>query len=132
VPTKIFVWYGDYKGDVKWGLENGYMALHPPPEDRVLGPLPSDGGKAKYGAWLMACLLLLPKKGDLSLYKNWRGICLLGVTSKVLSSVLVAFKGVVMKKFGLFSQVCSRWDRKTIGASSTNFVEHSKRNEHGL
>jgi hypothetical protein len=28
---------GASAGDVKWDLENGYMALHPPSEDRVLG-----------------------------------------------------------------------------------------------
>jgi hypothetical protein len=43
------------------------MALHPPFEGRVLGPLPGDGDEDKYGAWLMASLVLLPKKGDLSL-----------------------------------------------------------------
>jgi hypothetical protein len=37
------------------------MALYPPPEGRVLGPLPGDGGEAKYDAWLMARLVLLPK-----------------------------------------------------------------------
>jgi hypothetical protein len=43
--------------------ENG--PLHPPSEGLLLGPLPGDSGKAKYGAWLMACLVLPPKKGDL-------------------------------------------------------------------
>jgi hypothetical protein len=61
---------GASAGDVKWDLEHGYMALHPPSETCVLGPLPGDGGEAKYGAWLMARLVLLPKKGDLSLCKN--------------------------------------------------------------
>jgi hypothetical protein len=74
-------------------LEHGYMALNPPSEDRVLGPLPGDGGEAKYGAWLMARLVRLPKKGDLSLCKNWCGIFLLGVASKIFSSVLLARMG---------------------------------------
>ena len=69
------------------------MVLHQPLEDRVLGPLPDDGGEVKYDAWLMARLVLLPKKGDLSLCKNWRGICLLDVASKIFSSVLVAHGG---------------------------------------
>jgi hypothetical protein len=69
------------------------MALHPPPEDRVLGPLPGDGGEEKYNARLMVHLVMLSKKGDLSLCKNWRGICLLDITSKILLSVLVARKG---------------------------------------
>jgi ribosomal protein S26 len=116
MPTKSFVGYGGYKGattisaamasgasagDVKWDLEHGYMALHLPPDDRVLGPLPGDGGEAKYGAWLMARLVLLSKKGDLSLCKNWRGICLLGVASKIFSSVLVARMEVVMESLAL-------------------------------
>jgi hypothetical protein len=82
MPTKSFVRYGGYKGattilaamasgasagDEKWDLEHGYMALHTPSEDCVLGPLPGDGGEAKYGAWLMARMVLLPKKGYLSL-----------------------------------------------------------------
>jgi hypothetical protein len=36
-----------------------------------------DGGKAEYGAWPLTRLVLLPKKSDLLLSKNWRGICLL-------------------------------------------------------
>jgi hypothetical protein len=147
MPTKSFVRYDGYKGattisaamasgasagDVKWDLEHGYMALHPPSEDRVLGPLPGDGGEAKYDAWLMARLVLLPKKGDLSLCKNWRGICLLDVASKIFSSVLVARMGVVMEKFGFDAQVGFRWDRGTIDGLFTTFVGLSKRKEHGL
>ena len=75
VPTKSFVRYGGYTGsttitaamasgasanDVKWDLEYGHMVLHPPLENRVLGPLPDDGSEVKYGAWLMARLVLLP------------------------------------------------------------------------
>ena len=147
VPTKSFVRYDGYKGattiaaamasgasasDVKWDLEHGYMVLHPPLEDRVLGPLPGDGGEVKYDAWLMARLVLLPKKGDLSLCKNWRGICLLDVASKIFSSVLVARMGVVMEKFGFDAQVGFRWDRGTIDGLFTTFVGLSKRKEHGL
>ena len=147
MPSKSFVRYEGYKGattiaaamasgasaaDVKWDLEHGFMALHPPPEDRVLGPLPGDGGEVKYDAWLMARLVLLPKKGDLSLCKNWRGICLLDVASKIFSSVLVARMGVVMEKFGFDAQVGFRWDRGTIDGLFATFVGLSKRKEHGL
>jgi hypothetical protein len=75
---------------------------------------------------------LLPKKGDLSLFKNWRRICLLDVASKIFSSVLVARMGVVMKKFGFEAQVGFRWDRGTIDGLFTTFVGLSKRKEHGL
>ena len=147
VPTKSFIRYDGYKdatniaaakdsgataNDVKWDLEHGYMVLHPPLEDRVLGPLPDDGGEVKYDAWLMARLVLLPKKGDLSLCKNWRGICLLDVASKIFSSVLVARMGVVMEKFGFDAQAGFRWDRGTIDGLFTTFVGLSKRKEHGL
>ena len=80
----------------------------------------------------MARLVLLPKKGDLSLCKNWRGICLLDVASKIFSSVLVARMGVVMEKFGFDAQVGFRWDRGTTDGLFTTFVGLSKRKEHGL
>jgi|AntAceMinimDraft_5_1070358.scaffolds.fasta_scaffold148494_1 hypothetical protein len=98
-------------GDVKWDLEQGYMALHPLSEDRLLGPLPSGRGEAKYGAWPVARLVLLPKKGDLSLCKKWRGICLLYAASKIFSSVLVARVGVMIEMFGFCAQVGFRWGR---------------------
>ena len=85
---------GALAGDVKWVSEHSYMALHPPSEGCVLGPLPGNGGEAVYVAWLS-------KKGDLSLCRNWRGICLLDVTSKILLSVLVARMKVVMKSLTL-------------------------------
>ena len=78
--------------------------------------------KIKYDAWLMARLVLLPKKGDLSLCMNWRGICLLDVASKIFSSVLVARMGAVMEKFGFDAQVGFRWDRGTIGGLFAAFV----------
>ena len=52
----------------------------------------ADGADAEgicYPEWLKAKLVLLPKKGDLGMPKNWRGICLLDIASKLLSCVLV-------------------------------------------
>ena len=40
------------------------------------------------GDWKMGLIVKLPKKGDLSLCKNWRGITLLSITSKVFSRVI--------------------------------------------
>ena len=40
------------------------MTLLAPPVDRVLGPLPGTEGEVVYDSWLMARLVLLPKKGD--------------------------------------------------------------------
>ena len=100
--------------------------------DRVLGPLPGDEGGVVYDSWLMARLVLLPKKGDLSLCKNWRGICLLDISSKILSSVLVAPMGELMNRIGMESQVDFRWDRGTIDGLFTTHLGLSKRKEHGL
>ena len=41
------------------------------------------------GDWKMGLIIKLPKKGDLSLCKNWRGITLLSITSKVFSRVIL-------------------------------------------
>ena len=41
------------------------------------------------GDWKMGLIVKLPKKGDLSLCKNWRGITLLSITSKVFSRVIL-------------------------------------------
>ena len=40
------------------------------------------------GDWKMGLIVKLPKKGDISLCKNWRGITLLSITSKVFSRVI--------------------------------------------
>ena len=39
--------------------------------------------------WKMILLVKLPRKGDLSLSKNWRGIMLLSVASKVLCKIIL-------------------------------------------
>jgi hypothetical protein len=68
----------------------------------------------------------------LSLCKNWRGICLLDVASKVFSSVLVARMQVVMEKYGMDPQAGFRALRGTIDGLFATFVGLSKRKEHGL
>ena len=69
---------------------------------------------------------------DLPLMQNWRGIRLLDISSKILSSVLVARMGELMKKIGMESQVGFRWDRGTIDGLFTTYLGLSKRKEHGL
>ena len=49
------------------------------------GPMVDDSQGLRYAEWDKAKLVLLPKKGDLSLCKNLRGICLLDIASKILS-----------------------------------------------
>ena len=39
--------------------------------------------------WKLGLLVKLPKKGDLSLSKNWRGIMLLSVASKVHCKIIL-------------------------------------------
>jgi len=82
--------------------------------------------------WRLSRMVLLPKKGDLSLCKNWRGICLLDVFSKIMSSILVARMSELMKTTGFDAQVGFRWDRGTIDGLFKTFVGLSKRKEHGL
>ncbi len=72
------------------------------------------------------------KKGDLSICKKWRGICLLDVRSKLLSSILVRRLQIVMEEFDMDSQTGFRPDCSTIDGIFTTFVGHHKRKEHGL
>ena len=40
--------------------------------------------------WELGRVKILPKKGDLSDTNNWRGICLLEVSYKILGNILLA------------------------------------------
>jgi hypothetical protein len=75
---------------------------------------------------------LLPKKGDLSLCKNWRAICLLDIASKILSCVLVARMQVVQEKEGLEEQAGFRSKRGTIDGLFSTSLGLQKRKEHNL
>jgi len=55
-------------------------------------------------AWHDVSLKLLPKKGDLSLPKNYRPISLLDVLSKILSSIMVSRMNDHLEKNGLQEQ----------------------------
>ena len=85
-----------------------------------------------YEEWLAAQLKLLPKKGDLGLCKNWRGICLLEISSKIISSVLVERMKVIQEKEGLEAQSGFRGQRGTIDGLFSVVMGLSKRKEHGL
>jgi hypothetical protein len=85
-----------------------------------------------YEDWQVARLKLLPKKGDLSQCKNWRGICLLDIASKILSSIMTARLGIVQQDHGLESQAGFRWNRGTIDGSFSTSLAMQKRKEHGL
>ena len=83
-----------------------------------------------YDEWLVARLKLLPKKGDLSLCKNWRGICLLDIASKILSSVLVQRMHHVQNLEGLLEQFGFASGVGTTDGSYTTTIGLQKRKEH--
>ena len=85
-----------------------------------------------YEEWLVARLKLLPKKGDLSQCKNWRGICLLDVASKVMSSILVRRMQEVLKECGLEIQAGFTPDRGTTDSLFSLLLALQKRKEHNL
>ena len=57
-----------------------------------------------YDEWRVGRLKLLPKKGDLSDPNKWRGIMLLNVASKIISSVISKRLQIVLRLFGLEAQ----------------------------
>ena len=86
----------------------------------------------QYEERLVARLKLLPKKGDLSLCKNWRGICLLDIVSKILSSVMVSRMQQVQEAYGLEAQCGFRGVRGTIDGLFNTTIALQKRREHNL
>ena len=92
----------------------------------------SDDGGLTYAEWSAARLVLLPKKGDLSLAKNWRGICLLDIGSKILSNVMVKRMQALMEQVGFDMQTGFRPERGTIDGLFAVMMGLKKRQEHGL
>jgi hypothetical protein len=82
--------------------------------------------------WIIARLKLLPKKGDLGLCKNWRGICLLDIASKILSSVAVERMQQVFKTIGMESQNGFTSKRGNRDGHWSVSVALQKRKEHNL
>ena len=85
-----------------------------------------------YDEWLAARLKLLPKKGDLTACRNWRGICLLDLASKIISSIMSNRMMEVMEKEGLEAQAGFRRLCGTIDGSFSTTLGLQKRQEHGL
>jgi hypothetical protein len=79
-----------------------------------------------------ARLVLLPKNGDLSQCKNWRGICLLDIASKIFSSMCVMMLQTVMKEEGMDEQSGSRANRGTIDSLFTTSIGLQKRKEQNV
>jgi hypothetical protein len=106
----------------------------PPPPSFTLPPWDeaADKNGVIYEEWEVALLKLLPKKGDLSLCKNWRGICLLDVLSKIVSTVMNARMAIVQEDNGLEAQTGFRSNRGTIDGTFSINIALQKRKEHGL
>jgi hypothetical protein len=122
--------------DLKTDLEKDWLTLHVPPLDATIEVEAEDHNTDKdglqYEEWLVARLKLLPKKGDLSKCNNWRGICLLDIASKVMSSVIVARMSLIQEHEGLEEQTGFRSQRGTIDGSFSANIGLQKRREHGL
>ena len=117
------------KADASHQIEYVDPLEYPPPPTT---PRRVDTGGKRYELWETAKLKLLPKKGDLSLCKNWRGISLLDVCSKVFSKVAVGRMMTVMEEVGPDEQNGFRVKRGTTdGSFSVNAVLR-KRHEHDL
>jgi hypothetical protein len=82
--------------------------------------------------WEVARLMLLPKKGDLSQCKNWRGICLLDIASKIFSNILVARLQKAQEVLGMEAQCGFRGERGTVDGLWNLAVALAKRKEHNL
>jgi hypothetical protein len=125
---------GAHWADLAKDLTRGNLHIYDPAViDEVLLPeynADADADGLIYDEWLVARLKLLPKKGDLSLCKNWRGICLLDIASKILSSVLVQRMQVVQKEEGLLEQFGFAPEVGTIDGSYTTTIGLQKRKEH--
>jgi hypothetical protein len=116
-------------------LRDKQLIPHDPADEPDLSdnaPLNDDGSRVVYPEWEVARLMLLPKKGDLSLCKNWRGICLLDIASKILSSVMVGRMQLVQEENGLEFQFGFRGGRGTVDGLFTTGLALQKRQEHGL
>ena len=75
---------------------------------------------------------LLPKKNDLSECKNWRGICLLDIASKIVSCYMVECMQKVQKEFGLEMQNGFKSGCGTVDGLFSTVLGLQKRKEHGL
>ena len=125
---------GASRANLPWAWQRGGVLLLDPALEGDGAPLAAracDDGGLTYAEWPEARLVLLPKKGDLSLAKNWRGICLLDVGSKILSDVMVK-RMALMEQVGFDMQTGFRPERGTIDGLFAVMMGLKKRQEHGL
>ena len=82
--------------------------------------------------WNIGRLTILPKKGDLSLPKNYRGIMLLEVSYKIIAIILQERLRPIQESLDHESQCGFRPDRGCVDAIFTVKTALKKRREHGL
>ena len=126
---------GCRRADLTYDWKHGFLEIFNPANvcDRAEpGPRSDDSEGLKFVEWDVARLVLLPKKGDLSLAKNWRGICLLDVASKIFSSMMVRRMQIVMEEEGMDEQAGFRQFRGTIDGLFAASIGLQKRKEHNL
>lgn len=110
------------------------LALKPTPVEVVLPAKDETADKdgIMFPEWSVARMKLLPKKGNLAECKNWRGICLLDIASKLVSSICVARMQTVFASVGMEAQ-CGFTSRRGNRDGHFNVsVALQKRKEHGL
>ena len=82
--------------------------------------------------WNVGRLIVLPKKGDLSLPKNYRGIMLLEITYKVVANILHARLLPIEEQLDHEQQCGFRSKRGCVDLVFTIKSAIKKRSEHGL
>jgi hypothetical protein len=124
---------GAIRGDINYDFNKKLLTLHhhvlPSPEPM---PLPDDSGGVTHIEWSTAKGVLIPKGGDASLCKNQRLICLLDVSSKVLSKIIVRRLQPLLDKIGLEEQNGFTRKRGTADGIFSTYMALLKRKEHGL